>query len=44
MDGKKYFEGELLGFEEGTIKLKTREGEIQIPFEKTAKSCLLIEI
>lgn len=44
IDGKKYFEGELLAFEEGTIKIKTEEGEKEFPFEKTAKVCLLIEV
>lgn len=43
-DGKKYFEGELLAFEEGKIKIKTEEGEKEFPFEKTAKVCLLIEV
>ena len=44
VDGKKYFEGELLAFEEGKIKIKTEEGEKEFPFEKTAKVCLLIEV
>ena len=44
MDGKKYFEGELAAFEAGVIKLKTGEGEKEIPFDKTAKVCLLIEV
>ena len=44
INGKKYFEGELLGFADGTIRLGTQEGELEIPFEKTAKACLLIEV
>ena len=44
IDGKKYFEGELLAFDEGNIKLKTKEGEREFLFEKTAKVCLLIEV
>ena len=43
-DGKKYYEGELLSFEEGKIKIKTEEGEKEFPFDKTAKVCLLIEV
>ena len=43
-DGKKYYEGELLSFENNTVKLKTKEGEREFPFEKTAKVCLLIEV
>ncbi|MDE6412242.1 MAG: ribosome maturation factor RimP [Clostridia bacterium] len=44
VDGKKYFEGELVAFEEGKIRIKTEEGEKEFPFEKTAKVCLLIEV
>ena len=44
VDGKKYFEGELLAFEEGKIRIKTEEGEKEFSFEKTAKVCLLIEV
>ena len=42
--GKKYYEGELLSFENNIIKIKTKEGEREFPFEKTAKACLLIEV
>lgn len=44
VDGKKYFEGELLSFEEGKIKIKAEDGEKEFPFDKTAKVCLLIEV
>lgn len=44
VDGKKYYEGELLSFEEGTIKVKTEEGEREFSFDKTAKVCLFIEV
>lgn len=44
IDKKKYFEGELLSFENNVIKLKTKEGDREFPFEKTAKVCLLIEV
>ncbi len=44
VDGKKYFEGELLSFREGKIRIKAEEGEREFPFEKTAKVCLLIEV
>ena len=42
--GGKYHEGTLLSFENGTIRLGTKKGEIEIPFEKTSKVCLLIEV
>lgn len=43
-DGAKYHEGKLLAFENGVIRLKTQKGEKEIPFEKTSKVCLLIEV
>ncbi len=43
-EGAKYFEGELLSFEEGVITLSAKEGEKKIPFEKCSKVCLLIEV
>ncbi len=42
--GKKYYEGELLSFENDTVKIKTQNGEQEFPFEKTSKVCLLIEV
>ena len=42
--GAKYNEGTLLSFENGVIRLGTNKGEIEIPFEKTSKVCLLIEV
>ena len=44
IDKKKYYEGELLSFGNNVIKLKTKEGEREFPFDKTAKVCLLIEV
>lgn len=44
VDGKKYYEGELVSFGEGNFKIKTQEGEREFSFEKTAKVCLLIEV
>ncbi len=44
LDGAKYYEGELLAFENGVIRLKTQKGEKEIPFGKTSKVCLLIEV
>ena len=44
VDKKKYFEGELISFENNVVKIKTKEGEREFPFEKTAKVCLLIEV
>ena len=44
IDGKKYFEGELLSFREGKIRIKSEEGEMEFTFEKTANVCLLIEV
>ncbi len=43
-EGKKYYEGELLSFTEGVITLKADKKIIEIPFDKTAKVCLLIEV
>ena len=43
-EGKKYYEGELLSFTEGVISLKADKKIIEIPFDKTAKVCLLIEV
>ena len=43
-EGAKYHEGKLLAFENGVIRLDTKKGEIGIPFEKTSKVCLLIEV
>lgn len=43
-EGAKYHEGKLLAFENGVIRLGTKKGEIGIPFEKTSKVCLLIEV
>lgn len=42
--GAKYYEGELVAFRENIITLKTAKGEIDIPFEKTSKVCLHIEV
>lgn len=42
--GKKYYEGTLRAFEDGDVVLDTPEGETRIPFEKTSKVCLLIEV
>lgn len=43
-DGAKYFEGELLSFADGVIKLNAAQGEKEIPFGKCSKVCLLIEV
>lgn len=42
--GAKYHEGTLVSFEGGVILLNTPKGEISIPFDKTSKVCLLIEV
>ena len=44
IDGKKYYEGELISFENNVVKIKDGKGEREFPFEKTAKVCLLIEV
>ena len=44
IDGKKYYDGELLSYEAGIIKVRTEEGEREIPFDKTSKVCLFIEV
>ena len=43
-EGKKYYEGELISFQNNVVKIKTKAGEREFPFEKTAKVCLLIEV
>ena len=43
-EGAKYREGTLASFEDGVITLITEKGELRIPFEKTSKVCLLIEV
>ena len=43
-EGSKYYEGELVSFEEGNVRLQTEKGEREIPFAKCAKVCLLIEV
>ena len=42
--GAKYHEGKLTAFEGGDVVLETPRGELRIPFEKTSKVCLLIEV
>lgn len=44
LSGKKYFEGELLAFDGETVKLKTSDGEREIPSKMTSKVCLFIEV
>lgn len=43
-EGAKYYEGTLAAYEGGVITLATKKGEKHIPFEKTSKVCLLIEV
>ena len=43
-EGTKYLEGTLLAFEGDTIRLQTEKGVLEIPFAKTSKVCLLIEV
>ncbi len=43
-EGAKYYEGVLSAFEDGIIRLQTAKGEKEIPFDKTSKVCLLIEV
>lgn len=42
--GAKYHEGTLKAFEDGIVVLETQKGELRIPFDKTSKVCLLIEV
>ncbi len=42
--GKKYYEGELLSFQDGLIKISADGQETEIPFEKCSKVCLWIEV
>ena len=43
-EGAKYHEGTLKAFEDGVVVLETQKGELSIPFDKTSKVCLLIEV
>ncbi len=42
--GAKYYEGTLLGLEEGYVKVATAQGEASFPLDKISKACLLIEV
>ncbi len=44
LDGSKYYEGELIGYDGAVIRLRTKEGEREIPAAKASKVCLLIEV
>lgn len=44
LDGAKYYEGVLLGFDGGSVRVETEKGEKQFPAEKVSKVCLLIEV
>lgn len=44
MEGAKYHEGTLLGFDGEKVKIATEKGEKEFPAEKIAKACLLIEV
>ncbi|MDE7297036.1 MAG: ribosome maturation factor RimP [Clostridia bacterium] len=44
LDGKKYYEGVLLSYENGAFTIATDKGEKTFTVEKTAKVCLCIEI
>ena len=43
-EGAKYYEGTLVSLDDGVIVLQTEKGERRIPFDKTSKVCLLIEV
>lgn len=43
-EGRKYYEGELISFDEATVTIRTEKGEMTIPREKTSKICLYIEV
>ena len=43
-EGKKYYEGELLAFDDKAVTVKTDKGNVTIPREKTSKICLFIEV
>ncbi len=44
LDGKKYYEGVLTGFDGENVTFIAEGEEKSIPFEKCAKVCLLIEV
>ena len=44
VDGKKYYEGELVSYQDGVIVFTAGKQQKSIPFEKTSKVCLCIEV
>ena len=44
LEGKKYHEGVLKGFDGETVTIGTEAGDRSFPFEKCSKVCLLIEV
>lgn len=44
VEGKKYHEGVLLGYDGAVVKIQTDGGEKEFPKEKVAKACLYIDI
>ena len=44
IDGKKYYEGELLSFDGEKLKISDNGTEREFPADKVAKACLLIEV
>lgn len=42
--GKKYYEGELTGFDGKEVSISAEEGERSFPIEKVAKCCLFIDV
>ncbi len=44
IEGAKYYEGVLLGLEDGCVGVETGAGEKHFPLDKISKACLLIEV
>ena len=43
IENQKYFEGRLVGYSEGVVKLKVRDREIAVPFPGIRKANLVVE-
>jgi ribosome maturation factor RimP len=44
VESQKYLEGRLAGYTEGVVKLKIRDREIAVPFDRIRKANLVVEI
>jgi ribosome maturation factor RimP len=42
LDGRKRFRGRLLGFEEGTVRMRSEVGEVSLPYDDVARAKLVL--